>query len=229
MATAQSGKDSGVRLLLIGPPGSGKGTQAKHLTEKFRVPHVSTGDMLREQIRKGTSLGEEAAAYIKDGNLVPDELILNMVKVRLAQSDTASGYVLDGFPRSVAQAEALCEFLEARQENVKAAVLLILDDETIVARLCNRRVCPECGRVYHLLNHPPQTADRCDENRCRATLVQRPDDNEEAIRNRLRIYHDQTKSVIVFYREKGVLKEIDASREILRIQIDIERALEGDL
>ncbi len=229
MASAQSGKDSGVRLLLIGPPGSGKGTQAKHLTEKFRVPHVSTGDMLREQIRKGTALGEEAAEYIKDGNLVPDELILNMVKVRLTQSDTTGGYVLDGFPRSAAQAEALDGFLEKRKEGIKAAVLLILDDETIVSRLCNRRVCPECGRVYHLINHPPKTEDRCDEYHCRATLVQRPDDNEEAIRNRLRIYHDQTKPVIAFYRDKGVLREIDASREILRVQIDIERALEGDL
>ena len=219
----------GVRLLLIGPPGSGKGTQAKQLTDRFKVPHISTGDMLREQIRKGTSLGAEAAGYINDGNLVPDDLILSMLKVRLSQSDTASGYVLDGFPRSSAQAVALDDFLEKRKEGIKAAVLLILDDETIVARLCNRRVCPECGRVYHLINHPPKTADRCDEYHCRATLVQRPDDNEEAIRNRLRIYHEQTKPVISFYSEKGVLKEIDASREILRVQIDIERALEGVL
>lgn len=220
--------DQGVRLLLIGPPGSGKGTQAKQLTERFKVPHVSTGDMLREQIRKGTSLGEEAAGFIRDGNLVPDDLILSMLKGRLTQADTAAGYVLDGFPRSAAQAEALNEFLERRQENIRAAVLLILDDETIVSRLCNRRVCPECGRVYHLINHPPKTADRCDEYRCRATLVQRPDDNEDAIRNRLRIYHEQTAPVAAYYRDKGLLKEIDASKEILRVQIDIERALEGE-
>jgi len=219
--------DQAVRVLLIGPPGSGKGTQAKHLTERFRVPHISTGDMLREQIRKGSSLGEEAKKYINEGNLVPDALILSMLKVRLSQSDTTGGYILDGFPRSKAQAEALDAMLAARNDKIRAAVLLILDDETIVARLCNRRVCPECGRVYHLINHPPKTEDRCDEYHCRATLMQRPDDNEEAIRNRLRIYHDQTKPVIAHYREKGLLKEIDASREILRVQIDIERALEG--
>ncbi|HIB63988.1 MAG TPA: adenylate kinase [Phycisphaerales bacterium] len=213
-----------MRLLLIGPPGSGKGTQAKQLTERYRVPHISTGDMLREQIRKGTSLGEEA---INDGNLVPDELILSMLRVRLSQSDSQGGYVLDGFPRSHAQAEALDALLERQGQNIKAAILLVLDDETIVKRLCNRRVCPECGRVYHLINHPPKTEDRCDEYHCRATLIQRPDDNETAIRNRLRIYHEQTQPVVAFYKEKGLLKAIDASREILRVQIDIERALEG--
>ena len=219
--------DEGVRLLLIGPPGSGKGTQAKQLTERYRVPHISTGDMLREQIRKGTSLGEEAKGYINDGNLVPDELILSMLKVRLSQSDSQGEYVLDGFPRSHAQAEALDALLERQSQNIKAALLLVLDDETIVKRLCNRRVCPECGRVYHLINHPPKTEDRCDEYHCRATLIQRPDDNETAIRNRLRIYHEQTQPVVAFYKEKGLLREIDASREILRVQIDIERALEG--
>jgi adenylate kinase len=219
--------DQGVRLLLIGPPGSGKGTQAKHLTERFKVPHISTGDMLREQIRKGSALGEEAARYINEGNLVPDELILNMLNVRLSQSDTVGGYVLDGFPRSAAQAEALDELLERQGQNVKAAVLLVLDDQTIVSRLCNRRICPECGRVYHLINHPPKTSDRCDEYHCRATLMQRPDDNEVAIRNRLRIYHEQTQPVVSFYGDKGLLREIDASKEILRVQIAIERALEG--
>lgn len=220
-------KDAGVRLLLIGPPGSGKGTQAKHLTERYDVPHISTGDMLRDQIRKGTALGEEAAAYINDGNLVPDDLILSMLRVRLTQPDTVAGYVLDGFPRSAAQANALDRMLERQSQNIKAAVLLILDDETIVTRLSNRRVCPECGRVYHLINHPPKTEDRCDEYHCRATLMQRPDDNENSIRNRLRIYHEQTQPVIAFYKEKGLLKEIDASKEILRVQIAIERALDG--
>lgn len=219
--------DKGVRLLLIGPPGSGKGTQAKHLTERYRVPHISTGDMLREQIRKGSALGDEAASYINEGNLVPDELILSMLKVRLSQSDTEGGYVLDGFPRSSAQADALDRMLEKQGQNVKAAILLVLDDETIVRRLSNRRVCPECGRVYHLINHPPKTEDRCDEYHCRATLMQRPDDNEVAIRNRLRIYHEQTQPVVSFYREKGLLEEIDASKEILRVQIAIERALDG--
>lgn len=216
-----------VRLLLIGPPGAGKGTQAKYLTDRFSVPHISTGDMLREQIRRGTALGDEAATYIRDGNLVPDDLIFSMLKVRLSQADTALGYVLDGYPRSVSQAEGLDRFLADRGEDVQAAILLVLDDEIIINRLGMRRVCPECGRVYHLINHPPATLDRCDEYRCRATLVQRPDDNEDAIRNRLKIYHDQTTPVVEFYRQRGVLKEIDASKEILRVQIAIERALEG--
>ncbi len=234
MATDQAIKPAesavkAVRLLLIGPPGAGKGTQANYLTERFQVPHVSTGDMLREQIRRGTSLGEEAATYINQGNLVPDELIFSMLKRRLSQSDMAGGFVLDGYPRSQQQAEGLDKFLEARDEQVLAAVLLVLDDEIIIKRLGQRRVCPECGRVYHLSKNPPKTRDRCDEYRCRATLVQRPDDNEVAIRNRLDIYHAQTQDVITFYRRKGILCEIDADGEILRVQLAIERALEKRL
>ncbi len=221
--------DKGARLLLIGPPGAGKGTQANHLTDRYSVPHISTGDMLREQIRRGTSLGDEAAAFIHEGNLVPDDLIFSMLKVRLTQVDTADGYVLDGFPRSVLQAEGLEEFLDYRDQAVTAAVLLVLDDEIIIKRLSERRVCPECGRVYHLTKNPPKTSDRCDQYHCRATLVQRPDDNELAIRNRLDIYHEQTEPVIAYYRAKDVLREIDANAEILRVQIAIERALEGRL
>lgn len=218
-----------VRLLLIGPPGAGKGTQANYLTDRFQVPHISTGDMLREQIRRGTSLGEEAAGYINHGNLVPDELIFSMLKRRLSQADVEGGFVLDGYPRSQHQAEGLNSYLDERGEQVLAAILLVLDDEIIIARLGQRRVCPECGRVYHLTKNPPQTSDRCDEYKCRATLVQRPDDNEEAIRNRLNIYHAQTGDVIAFYREKGILCEIDADGEILRVQLAIERALEKRL
>ena len=218
-----------VRLLLRGPPGAGKGTQANYLTDRFQVPHISTGDMLREQIRRGTSLGEEAASYINQGNLVPDDLIFNMLKRRLSQADVRGGFVLDGYPRSQQQAEGLNEFLTERDEQVSAAVLLVLDDEIIIARLGQRRVCPECGRVYHLTKNPPKTSDRCDEYHCRGTLVQRPDDNETAIRNRLDIYHAQTEDVIAFYRAKGLLDEIDADGEILRVQIAIERALEKRL
>ncbi len=234
MATDQAIKpaepaNQAVRLLLIGPPGAGKGTQANYLTDRFQVPHVSTGDMLREQIRRGTSLGEEAATYINQGNLVPDELIFSMLKRRLSQSDMAGGFVLDGYPRSQAQAEGLNAFLESRDEGVKAAILLVLDDDIIINRLGQRRVCPECGRVYHLTKNPPKTAGVCDEEKCRAELVQRPDDNETAIRNRLDIYHAQTEDVIAFYRDKGILCEIDADGEILRVQESIEAALEERL
>lgn len=234
MATDQAIKpaepaNQAVRLLLIGPPGAGKGTQANYLTERFQVPHVSTGDMLREQIRRGTSLGEEAATYITQGNLVPDELIFSMLKRRLSQSDMSGGFVLDGYPRSQTQAEGLNAFLDERSENVRAAILLVLDDEIIITRLGQRRVCPECGRVYHLTKNPPKTEGRCDEEKCGATLVQRPDDNETAIRNRLDIYHAQTEDVISFYRDKGILCEIDADGEILRVQDSIEKALEKRL
>lgn len=218
-----------VRLLLIGPPGAGKGTQANYLTDRFQVPHISTGDMLREQIRRGTSLGEEAKGYIDQGNLVPDDLIFSMLKRRLSQSDVCGGFVLDGYPRSRQQAEGLDRFLSEREEQVHAVILLVLADEIIINRLGGRRVCPECGRVYHLSKNPPKTSDRCDEYHCRATLVQRPDDNESAIRNRLQIYHAQTEDVIAFYRDLGILCEIDADAEILRVQLAIERALEARL
>lgn len=215
-----------VRLLLIGPPGAGKGTQAKYLKDRFQVPHISMGDMLREQIRRGTSLGAEAAIYIDEGNLVPDDLIFDMLKQRLSQADVGQGFVLDGYPRSQTQAEELDMFLCQRKEQIEAAILLVLDDDIIISRLSQRRVCPECGRVYHLQNNPPKTSDRCDEYRCRGTLVQRPDDNECAIRNRLVVYHQQTEDVIGFYRAKGLLCEIEADAEILRVQLAIERALE---
>jgi adenylate kinase len=185
--------------------------------------------MLREQIRRGTSLGEEAASYIDKGNLVPDELMFSMLQRRLSQSDMAGGFVLDGYPRSEQQAKGLDKFLTQRDEQVCAAILLVLADDIIIKRLGERRVCPECGRVYHLSKNPPKTSDRCDEYKCRATLVQRPDDNETAIRNRLEIYHAQTVDVIAFYRQKGILCEIDADGEILRVQIAIERALEKRL
>ena len=219
--------EQAVRILLIGPPGAGKGTQAECLTTLHQVPHISTGDMLREQIRKGTSLGAEAASYINDGNLVPDELIFSMLKARLSSKDTQAGYVLDGFPRSAAQAVSLDAFLGGRSEKVTAAILLVLDDELIIGRLSHRRVCPECGRVYHLTKNPPKSRDRCDNDACDASLVQRPDDNEASLRNRLEIYHGQTSPVVAHYRKQGLLHEIDASAEISKVRKAIEDALQG--
>lgn len=217
--------EQAVRVLLIGPPGAGKGTQAENLTSLYQVPHISTGDMLREQIRKGTSLGAEAASFINDGNLVPDELIFSMLKARLSSKDTQKGYVLDGFPRSGMQAVSLDEFLSSRNEKVTAAILLVLDDELIIGRLSHRRVCPDCGRVYHLTKNPPKTADRCNNEACESALVQRPDDNEVSLRNRLEIYHGQTSPVVAHYRKQGLLREIDASAEISKVQQAIEDAL----
>lgn len=216
-----------VRVVLIGPPGAGKGTQAKYLTERHEVPHISTGDMLREQMANDTELGQEARGYINQGLLVPDALIFEILKTRLQQPDTDVGYILDGFPRSVVQAETLDEFLKNTGQELTAALLLILDDDIIVRRLSERRVCPECGAVYHRINNPPKTRDRCDGYKCRATLIQRDDDREEAVRTRLKVYHSQTKPVCDYYRQQGLLREIDANQEILRVQIAIERHLEG--
>lgn len=215
------------RIVLIGPPGAGKGTQAEYLRDRHGVPHISTGDMLREQIRNNTPLGREAQGFINQGLLVPDALIFSVLKDRLAKEDVNIGYILDGFPRSRGQAEALDEFLKRHHQELTGALLLTLDDDIIVRRLSNRRVCPECGRVYHLINNKPRTADRCDEYKCRATLIQREDDREEAIRTRLRVYAEQTRPVIDYYREKGILHEVNADQEILRVQIEIERFLEG--
>lgn len=214
------------RVVLFGPPGAGKGTQAAYLTARHNVTHISTGDMLREQMKLGTELGDVARKYINQGLLVPNQLIFDMLKERLLQ-DEETGYILDGFPRSTQQAEALEGFLARNGHRLSAALLLVLADDEIVKRLSNRRICPACGKVYHLINMPPRTADRCDEYKCRATLVQRPDDQEDAIRTRLAVYHEQTEPLVEFYRERGVLHEINAHQEVLRVQIDIERVLEG--
>ncbi len=149
-----------------------------------------------------------------------------MLKERLLQRQD-EGYILDGFPRSTQQAEALEGFLARNGHRLHAALLMVLADDEIVKRLSNRRICPACGKSYHLINMPPRTADRCDEYKCRATLIQRPDDQEDAIRTRLAVYHEQTEPLVEFYKERGVLHEINANQEVLRVQIDIERVLEG--
>lgn len=221
------GNDKPMRLVLIGQPGAGKGTQAAFIVERWGIPHVSTGDMLRDEMRKGSPLGEEARGFINQGFLVPDELIFGMLKERLTRPDTGRGFVLDGFPRSQGQAVALDEYLERTEQPLTAVIVLVINDDIIVQRLSNRRVCPECARTYHLINNPPRTADRCDEYKCRQTLVQRPDDKESAIRTRLQVFHSQTAPVIEYYRQQGLLHEVQANQEILRVQIEIERILEG--
>ncbi len=195
-----------IGLILLGPPGAGKGTQAERLKEILDVPHISTGDILREAVRRQTELGRKAQEYMDSGRLVPDDLIIDMVRERLAEPDARGGFILDGFPRTVAQAEAFETV--SKQLGVELTVVAIaVADDVLVERLSGRRVCEDCGALYHVSRmSAPETA-RCE--RCGGRLVQRPDDQPGPIRERLRVYKAQTEPLKDFYRERGLLQEID--------------------
>ena len=196
------------RLILFGPPGSGKGTQAKMIAEKHGVPHISTGDILREAVREGSELGRKAEPIMKAGGLVPDDLMIGIIRERLAKPDARKGFVLDGFPRTVPQAEKLDALLDEGNGKDRPRVLsLLVPDEVIVRRIAGRRSCPSCGAVYHLESAPPKAAGVCDA--CGAALVSRPDDNEGSVRKRLEAFHRQTVPVAEFYRAKGWLRDVD--------------------
>ncbi|RME76784.1 MAG: adenylate kinase, partial [Planctomycetota bacterium] len=193
-----------MRLILIGPPGAGKGTQAKRLAARFGIPHISTGDMLREAVREGTELGRKAEAYMREGALVPDDLVIAMVIERLGRPDAARGFLLDGFPRTRAQAEALDRELERAGIALDAVVLIEVPDEQILERITGRRLDPETGEIYHVTFRPPppEIASR---------LVQRSDDTEQACRKRLEKYHAETAPVIPYYEERGLLRRVDGT------------------
>lgn len=198
-----------MQLILLGPPGSGKGTLAADLEQLYEIPHISTGDIFRRNIREKTALGQEAETYIDSGALVPDALTITMVADRLEQDDCKRGFLLDGFPRTIVQADALAR-LNALQDRPLTAVLnLIVRDETILKRLSGRRMCPRCGRGYNIHSQKPRAAGICDD--CQVTLVQRADDKEETILKRLQTYKEQTEPLIAYYRERGLL--IDADNE----------------
>jgi adenylate kinase len=200
-------------MVMIGPPGAGKGTQAKLLEERLGVLHISTGDMLREAERAGTPLGRAVQRYLRNGGLVPDALMIDVVEKRLAEPDGACGFVLDGFPRTVVQAQALDAFLGRRGERLDGVVWIRLPREELVRRLSGRRVCAACGAMFHLTYDPPKRPGVCD--RCGGTLVQREDDREETVRHRLDVYERETGPVIDHYRALGLLREVDGmgSRE----------------
>lgn len=214
-----------MNIVFLGPPGAGKGTQAKILIEKYGIPQISTGDMLREHRAKGTELGKKAQEYMDKGQLVPDEIILGMVKERLAQSDCAKGFILDGFPRTVAQAEALDKILSEMNKKLDFALALVVPDELLVERLTGRRTCKNCGMMFHVKYKPPKVEGKCDA--CGGELYQRPDDNEETVRNRLKVYHESTAPLIDYYKKKGILKEIDGSKSIEEITAQLISILEG--
>ena len=205
-----------MKLIFLGPPGAGKGTQAERIAARYGLAHISTGDMLRAQMREGTALGEAARGYISRGELVPDEVIVGMVEDRIQQPDCAGGFLLDGFPRTVAQADALAALCA-----VDRVVNIDVPQERLVARISGRRMCPDCGAAYHASTHPD---GRC--GKCGGALYQREDDREETVRNRLRVYEEQTQPLIEYYAARGLLVTVNGDESIERVTEAIAQAVE---
>jgi adenylate kinase len=199
-----------LNLILIGPPGAGKGTQAERLQEDFRLPFISTGEMLRANVKDGTELGKAAKAHMDAGGMVPDDLIVAMAVERLDEDDTQDGFILDGFPRTTGQAEALEQQLDQEGRRITAALLLEVPDAEIIKRIAGRRVCIKAGHNYHVDYDPPKNPDICDQDGSR--LIQREDDRPEVVRRRLAVYHDQTAPLVDFYDERGLLRRVDGTR-----------------
>jgi adenylate kinase len=200
-----------LNLILFGPPGAGKGTQAERLRKDFELPYIATGDMLRANVKDQTELGKQAKVYMDAGDLVPDELILAMAADRLHEDDAQDGFILDGFPRTVEQAQALEKQLSDMGRRVTAALLIDVPDEEVIRRLSGRRMCVKSGHSYHVEFDPPKHDGVCDQDGSR--LVQRDDDKPEVIENRLRVYHDKTKPLVSYYDELGLMRRIDGTRE----------------
>jgi adenylate kinase len=201
-----------VRVILLGPPGAGKGTQAVRISETFGIPHISTGDIFRENVRGDTELGREAKRYMDAGELVPDEVVVGMVGDRLAQTDAAEGFCLDGFPRTVPQAQSLEDLLVERDAPLEVVVRFAVAEDEVVQRLTGRRSCPDCGKVFHVDHAPPETEGRCDA--CGAELIQREDDTEDVVLNRLEVYRKQTEPLEHFYWERGLLRDVEAVGDV---------------
>lgn len=205
-----------MKLILLGPPGAGKGTQAKMLTEKFTIPQISTGDILRAAVKDGTEMGKKAKEYMDAGGLVPDEVVVGIVRDRLQESDCNNGFILDGFPRTVAQADALQVSLVDMGKDLDSVISIDVDAEALVERLTGRRTCKDCGRGYHITFDPSKEEGKCDA--CGGTLFQRDDDQEETIRKRLQVYADQTSPLISYYKDAGLLMELDGMQPIAEVQ-----------
>lgn len=201
-----------MKIIMLGAPGAGKGTQAKKISDKYQIPHISTGDIFRANIKNGTELGKKAKTFMDQGLLVPDELVVDLVVDRVSQEDCANGYVLDGFPRTIPQAEALDKALEAKGEKMDFAVNVEVPDENIVRRMSGRRACVDCGATYHTVYAPTKVEDVCDN--CGGGLILREDDKPETVQKRLNVYHDQTQPLIQYYTEKGILREVDGTIDI---------------
>lgn len=211
-----------MKLIFIGPPGSGKGTQAKRLASRFDIPHISTGDMLREAVAENTPLGQQAAPIMAAGGLVPDDLMVGIINERLARPDAQKGFILDGFPRTLVQAEKLDAAVGNGNDPLRVLQLLV-PDEAIVRRITLRRTCAQCGAIYHLENNPPAQDGVCD--RCGAEVIARADDTEAAVRKRLESFHRQTLPVATHYKAKGILKEVDGVGPVDEVFERIEQSL----
>jgi adenylate kinase len=212
-----------MNLILLGAPGSGKGTQAKFLVRKYSIPQISTGDILREEVKSGTVLGLKAKEYMDKGQLVPDEVVVGMVEERVKKGDCTAGFILDGFPRTVAQADALEGTLQRMKKALSRVILVNVDEDELVKRLTGRRVCEKCGAGYHIIFDPPKQEGVCD--KCQGKLYQRDDDKESTIRNRLKVYNNQTAPLIEYYQKKQLLSMLDGMGSIEEIFGRISKAL----
>lgn len=212
-----------MNIILLGPPGAGKGTQAKKIQEYYSLPHISTGDILRENINNNTGLGIKAKSYMSRGELVPDELLITLIKDRLSKKDCNEGFMLDGYPRTIPQADALQMILTESGKKLDVVLNISVDDNELIKRLSGRRMC-KCGASFHVLFNSPEKEDTC--NACKGKLYQRDDDKPEAIRNRLNVYKKQTQPLIDYYDKKKILRTIDGSKDISQIFEEIKKVLE---
>ena len=212
-------------IVLLGLPGVGKGTQAKRLEEKLAFPHIATGDIFRKAIKNETALGKKAKSFIDAGELVPDEITIKIVKERLVEPDCEEGMILDGFPRTIKQAEALDDILAEQNRGLDIAIYLQADKEVLIKRLSGRRVCVDCGATYHIENIPPKKDNICDE--CGGDVVQRSDDEEETVKNRIEVNKEKTAKLANYYRSKGILEEVQSSGGIENVQNKLLKVIEA--
>ncbi|MCQ2422735.1 MAG: adenylate kinase [Lachnospiraceae bacterium] len=212
-----------MKIVMLGAPGAGKGTQAKMIAARYEIPHISTGDIFRANIKEGTELGKKAKAFMDQGLLVPDELTLELIMDRFTKADCANGYVLDGFPRTIAQAEALTASLKAAGDALDYAIDVDVPDSAIVERMSGRRACLACGGTFHIMFNPPKVAGKCD--LCGGELSIRKDDEPETVQKRLNVYHEQTQPLINYYTAAGILKSVDGTQDVNKVFDDIKDIL----
>jgi adenylate kinase len=214
-----------MRLILFGPPGAGKGTQASQISQKYGIIHISTGDILRTAVKEGTPLGNLAKSYMDKGELVPDEVVIGIIKERIRKEDTRNGFMLDGFPRTIPQAEALDNMLGSEGLKIDAVISIEVEDEEVIKRISGRRVCQKCGVMYHIIYDPPKNNELCD--RCGARLFQRDDDKEEVVRRRLQVYRNQTEPLKEYYKKIGILQSIDGTGTVEQVFGRIDRVIQS--